>query len=121
MADRLLVAVGERAVSDEVMSTTVRARQAAFTIFVRAYDEVRRGIVYLRWNMGDADEIAPSLYANRVKRRKGEDKVEEPKSDETLASATPAAGTPKPTFVAGAPNPNAPVGHPDSSPFLTDA
>ena len=31
----------------------------AFTLFTTAYDQVRRGVTYLRWNEGDADSLAP--------------------------------------------------------------
>jgi hypothetical protein len=32
---------------------------------VHAYDQTRRAVAYLRWNEGDADAIAPSLYKGR--------------------------------------------------------
>lgn len=37
----------------------------AFTLFTTAYDQVRRAVSYLRWNEGDADSLAPSLYKGR--------------------------------------------------------
>ena len=37
----------------------------AFTLFTTAYDQVRRAVTYLRWNEGDADSLAPSLYKGR--------------------------------------------------------
>lgn len=40
-------------------------RRRAFTLFFRAYDEIRRAVSYLRWHEGDADQIAPSLYKGR--------------------------------------------------------
>ena len=40
-------------------------RARAFTLFVRAYDQARRAVTYLRWNEGDADAYAPSLYRGR--------------------------------------------------------
>jgi len=45
-------------------------RRRADTLFVRAYDEVRRIVAYLRWHEGDADSIAPSLYAKRKASRR---------------------------------------------------
>lgn len=39
-----------------------KARHRAFTLFLRAYDECRRGVQYLRWHAGDADRYMPSLY-----------------------------------------------------------
>ena len=44
----------------------VRAR--ALTHLFRVYGEVRRMIGYVRWWHGDADEIAPPLYAARARR-----------------------------------------------------
>jgi hypothetical protein len=41
----------------------IRAR--AFTLLVRAYAQARRAVIYLRWDHGDADAIAPSLYRDR--------------------------------------------------------
>jgi len=39
-----------------------------FTLFVRAYNETRHVIIYMRRNDGDADRIIPSLYAARKAR-----------------------------------------------------
>lgn len=49
--------------------TTING-QRVFTLFFRTYDEVRRAVCYLRWNEGDANRIAPSLYVRRRKRPK---------------------------------------------------
>jgi hypothetical protein len=38
-------------------------RARALTLLLRAYDEARRGVLFLRWHHGDAAEITPSLYA----------------------------------------------------------
>jgi hypothetical protein len=43
----------------------VRAR--AFTVLVRAYAQARRAVMFLRWDHGDADAIAPSLYRSRCR------------------------------------------------------
>ncbi|WP_437278561.1 hypothetical protein WME90_46365 [Sorangium sp. So ce375] len=40
-------------------------RARAFALLVHAYDQTRRAVAYLRWNEGDADAIAPSLYKGR--------------------------------------------------------
>ncbi|WP_437487723.1 hypothetical protein WME75_07390 [Sorangium sp. So ce1014] len=40
-------------------------RARAFALLVHAYDQTRRAVAYLRWNEGDADTIAPSLYKGR--------------------------------------------------------
>ncbi|APR83253.1 Hypothetical protein A7982_08602 [Minicystis rosea] len=62
----VLAALGAR-VHGTPLSPTAAAdqRRRAFTLFVRAYNETRRAVTYLRWNEGDADELAPSLYVGR--------------------------------------------------------
>lgn len=40
-------------------------RNRAFTLFARAYDQCRRAVTYLRWDEGDADTYAPSIYGYR--------------------------------------------------------
>ncbi|UJR86673.1 hypothetical protein [Sandaracinus amylolyticus] len=48
-------------------------RDRALTLLVRTYDEIRRMLTFVRWPQGDADEIAPSLYARRGRRQSGTD------------------------------------------------
>lgn len=71
------------------------SRARAFTLFVRAYDQTRRAIAYLRWDEGDLDTIAPSLYKGRGGRG---------------ASSSNATATPE------APPPEQPGGAPDAAP-----
>jgi hypothetical protein len=63
---RITVAYAARAQRSEV---EMEDRRRAFTLLVDAYDETRRAVMYLRWNRGDLDKIAPSLYAGRGGRR----------------------------------------------------
>jgi hypothetical protein len=49
-------------------SDPVHLRAKAFTLFLRAYEECRRGVTYLRWNYRDASAIVPSLYPRRSRR-----------------------------------------------------
>lgn len=49
-------------------SSPIHLRARAFTLFVRAYDECRRGVSYLRWRHGDANALVPSLYAPRKRK-----------------------------------------------------
>jgi len=50
-----------------------RMRAKAFTLFMAAYDECRRGVSHLRWHEGDATSIVPSLYPRRGVRPRGEE------------------------------------------------
>lgn len=43
-------------------------RTRAFSLLCSYYDQARRAVTYLRWNNGDLDSIAPSLYKRRNKR-----------------------------------------------------
>lgn len=65
LADQLLTAVGLRQFDAPVQTESALRRTRAFTLFVRSYDQVRRAVSYLRWDEGDADEFAPSLYERR--------------------------------------------------------
>ena len=43
-------------------------RVRAFTAMIRAYDVCRRGVIFLRWDLGDADRFVPTLYSRRRRR-----------------------------------------------------
>lgn len=49
-------------------------RAKAFSLFLRSYDECRRGVSFLRWHHRDARVVVPSLYP-RAARRKAEGEV----------------------------------------------
>jgi hypothetical protein len=63
----LLAALGVRELGSEPAPVEDAAdrRLRAFSLFVRAYDSVRRAVSYLRWEEGDAEALAPSLYRGR--------------------------------------------------------
>jgi hypothetical protein len=64
--------VGVREQGTQAIAAATDTRSRIYTLFVRAYDDARRAIHFLRWKEGDADEIAPSLYSTRGSaRRKG--------------------------------------------------
>jgi len=66
---QLVEAAGHREQAPAVAAETAKVRRQALTLLVRAYDEVRRAIQFLRWREDDADTIAPSLYAGRGGRK----------------------------------------------------
>ena len=88
--------VGEKQVSPQVIARVTRNRQAAYTLFIKAYEEVRSAVQYLRHREGDADSIMPSLFAGRGGRKKATDD----------AGDKPNAPNPSPTPVV---NPAAPT------------
>ena len=63
----------------------LRARHRAFSLLLAAYDECRRGVVFLRWREGDADTFTPSLYRRRRRRRAEVDVKEGAANDATAA------------------------------------
>ncbi|WP_437624997.1 hypothetical protein [Sorangium sp. So ce1151] len=63
---QLLAALGVREHGKGPGPTEAADKRArAFALLVHAYDQTRRAVAYLRWNEGDADIIAPSLYKGR--------------------------------------------------------
>ena len=67
LANQLITAVGRR--GQAVRSREADIRERAFTLLFETYDRVRRMVVFLRWEQGDADRIAPSLHRPRRGRR----------------------------------------------------
>lgn len=123
LGERLVVAVGARKRGPKI-AETARIRHQAFTLMVRAYDQVRRGITFLRWSEGDVDTIAPSLYAGRG----GHGKSVEPRpadgeapaeAQSVVADADAASGNGL-TGMPSVPQLAAPIppGFPGASPFV---
>jgi len=108
IAAHMLRLVGLREQAPEMVAAAAEERDRAFTLFVRSYEQVRRAVLFLRWDEDDADEIAPSLYAGR--RRGGtEIKKEDPPA--------PVAVAPTPVVPnASATTPATPLAGPNASP-----
>jgi hypothetical protein len=68
-ADVLLRLYAERKHGASRIGDAAKTRDKAFTLLIRAYDDARRAVEYLRRNEGDARSIAPSLYKGRGKRK----------------------------------------------------
>lgn len=51
-------------------ASDMRAR--AFTLLMRNYERVRLAVQYLRFEQGDADKIAPTLFGKRISRKQRE-------------------------------------------------
>ena len=60
-------------------------RRRVFVVLNGAYDEVRRGLSWVRWHEGDADEIAPSFHSHARVAKKG-------KSESPASPAVPELG-----------------------------
>ena len=113
LAASLANALGEREQGPASTSAPAEVRTRAYTKLVVTWDEIRRVVTFLRWHKGDADAIAPSLWAGRGGRR-----GEEP-TPSTPGISEPATPTPV-TPVATDPSvPGVAPGLPGSSPFIT--
>lgn len=89
-------------------------RQRVFALFNRSYDQVRRAIIFLRWNQEDADTIIPSLYANRGGNTRKQVGTEEATSEKPETPTEPPA-----TSSTVASETKLPAGHPNSMPFAS--
>jgi hypothetical protein len=69
-------------------------RDRALTALIREYEDIRRKVTYVRWYQGDADEIAPSFWANRKRRRRRAGEGEAP--DAQSAPEPPGASNGEP-------------------------
>ena len=97
-----LVVRDGRVRASEVSGERVRA----FTLLVRAYDDVRRGVIFLLSKKGDAaiDAVTPSLFRGRGGRGKAKDESVEPEVANPV-TGSPVTGNP----VTGSPQPVAPT------------
>lgn len=116
LALRLVSALAHREQSPEQVAAASDMRQRIFTLFTQAYEQVRRAVMFLRWDHDDADSIAPSLYAGRPNSN-----ISRKSNAEQKPTATPipvaVAGESSPA--AALPNaPKVPVGMPGSDPFM---
>lgn len=82
---QLVSVLGTREQAPGTPAEATLLRQKAFTLFVRAYENARRAVHYLRAKEGDAESIAPSLYTSRSGRRRESEDV-------APALSAPAAG-----------------------------
>ena len=94
LGTELLVAVGAR---ERLDRPAVLDRIRAFTLFMGAYDTCRRAIAAVRWREGDADRIAPSVFARRGRRKPAAAEADagaDPEASGAAGGASPeAAGT----------------------------
>ena len=75
---RMALLGGERGQRTTGSSEVAEMRTRAFTYAVKRYDAVRRVVQFVRWNEGDADSLAPSLWRRRGGKRKPETEPEQP-------------------------------------------
>jgi len=91
VAERINKLLGAKEQAPTVSPEATEMRQRVFTVFAKRYDDIRMGVTYARWKKQDADDIAPSLYAGRARRRSGSDVPEQPVTPVTPPPAAPGA------------------------------
>jgi hypothetical protein len=123
VAVRLINTLATRAQTPAALTTVNRERQQAYTLFINAYDQVRRAISFLRWDKDDADSIAPSLYAGRnTSHKKNGTDIEVTTETPATAPATAAVGSTTVTAPAATTTPTVAkvaAGFPGFDPFLS--
>ncbi|HEU4535477.1 MAG TPA: hypothetical protein VFS00_15215 [Polyangiaceae bacterium] len=93
---QIVAALGRRRVGTDGAGAPGRHeddKARAFRLMVRAYDEARRGLTFLRWREGDADLLAPSIFSGRRRPRDvpaGEAPAGEAPTGEAPADEAPA-------------------------------
>lgn len=90
---QLIVALGEKFGFGTTPSEAEQLRAKAVSLFLTAYDEVERGMKYLRYHEDDMRDIVPSIYQNNGSRsaRAGDEDEDE---DEALAPVAAAGAVP---------------------------
>lgn len=111
LAEHLVTLAGKREQAPSFTAEVALDRQRAYTLCVRAYDETRRAVSYLRWHEGDVDSITPSLWAGRGGRGKPETAASDTAKSQGNGQSAPAAPAPQPAT-------NVPPELPDAPPFL---
>ena len=69
-AEQLIAAVAHAAEIKEKLEGATLMRVAAWTLALKSYRDLDRGISFLRYHEGDAGEIVPSLFDNRARSHK---------------------------------------------------
>jgi hypothetical protein len=109
--------VGVRQDAGASVEETLDIRDRGFTLVVDIWDELRRGLAYLRGKKNDVDSIAPSLFAGHGGHKKNQNDAQTgPAATQTapVASTATASANAKPQTPGTPDLPGAPGG----SPFL---
>ena len=123
LAVQLLEGSIERMHAPLTPSEATVARERAFTLFYRAYDELRRAVTFLRWHDGDIEQLVPTLFLRNGK-RKGEAASGGKPADSNAGDSKDATARAGQDDNEGADQggkataTSVPVGHPGGNPFV---
>ena len=107
--------VGQRDRARANASVTGMERSRAYTHFVRSYDQARKLVNFVRWHFGDAEQIAPSIFAGRARQANPNQTDTDPRDE--VDPVAPVIDAP----VVAAPVVAAPVTEPVVAAPVTDA
>ena len=115
LAAKFSEAVGLREQSPQTIAAATRTRQAAYTLFVTSYNEVRSAVQYLRRREDDADTIIPSLFAIHGVRKKSA-----PETNDSPNASAPVVNPPAAAQPGNNGTPAAKVSSSDHGPFVSN-
>lgn len=115
IAQALLAFSGAREQSPSQRAAAVDVRDRIFTLLVDNYAIAQRVIQFLRFNEGDAEKIAPSLFGTRHSASRKDEPEGAPVAEADPAPVPGATSSNAPFAPAAVP---APVGSPKSNPFM---
>jgi hypothetical protein len=107
VGSQLHVKLGERMPENAGTATTDAAllrRARAYTLLVNTYDACQRAVYFLRWNEGDADRFAPSIFGKSGRRKE----KAAPQSPEAPETAPETGNAPAPAVAPAPVTPNVP-------------
>jgi hypothetical protein len=117
---RLFRVVGLREQGPAQIEEAADRRLRAFTVTLRVYEDVRRGISYLRARQGDGETIAPSLFPGKTKFGKKEKPEDKPVDGQQPTGGTAPATPPAVVAPTAPPAPPATSGSAGSGgPFMS--
>ena len=110
LAARLAQAAAKRDLSPAEVEKAALERLQFFSLMFRAYDGLRKAVSHVRWDHGDAESWAPSLYSGR-----GAGRPKKAAAEQVAPATAPAASAPP--AAAAAPKPSVGGGFADDDPL----
>jgi hypothetical protein len=103
VANQLIQMVAVRDQRQKVDPSVAEDRLRAISLMAKAYEQARRAVWFLRWDRGDADKLAPSIYTAKAlpKRRGAEPSVPDQGEVPTLGGVPQVTPTTEPAMPPG--------------------
>lgn len=108
VANQLVELAARREARQQVDPSVAENRLRALSLMVKAYSQVRRAMYFIRWDFGDAEKLAPSVYTAKSspkRKENGEDAdnatTPQPGADAQPPPIVPGAAPAQPTVAGG--------------------